>query len=129
MRRHTQFWYQSKNAKERKESLLQRSRKGVAAREAKRLANPVEREPELIRYYPIQLGVRDKISGDIAWIDLRSVRDAARRLSKVLKYYQPGKGTVRPVPNGKQTAVESELPPKGKIRHDLSGSNQESGER
>ena len=58
-----------------------------AAKERKRLANPPEREPELIRWFPLELGVRDKRTGEVAWIDLKSVRDAARRLSVIMKYY------------------------------------------
>lgn len=58
-----------------------------AAKERKRLANPVEREPKMARWFPLELGVRDKMSGDVAWVDFRSVRDAATRLAVVLKYY------------------------------------------
>jgi len=65
----------------------ERMAKMRAAKERKRLANPVEREPELVRYYPLQLGVRNKRTGETAWIDFKSVRDAARRLSVVAKYY------------------------------------------
>ena len=53
-------------------------------------AGLLDREPKLVRWFPIELGVRDKVSGDVAWTDLRSIRDAARRLSVVLKFYQPG---------------------------------------
>jgi len=50
----------------------------------------VEREPKMVRWFPLEIGVRDKTTGDVAWMDLRSGRDAARRLAVVLKYYQAG---------------------------------------
>lgn len=58
-----------------------------AAKERKRMENPPDHEPRFERYFPLELGVRDKRTGESAWIDLRSVRDAARRLSVVLKDY------------------------------------------
>lgn len=57
-----------------------------AAKERKRLLNPPEHEPKLVRCYHLELGVRNKLTGETAWIDLKSVRDAARRLGVVLKY-------------------------------------------
>ena len=74
---------------------MRRSRLGVEARERKRLANPVQREPRLIRYHPLQIGVRDKVTGDTAWIDFKSLRDAVRRLSVVQKFYVHGKRIPR----------------------------------
>lgn len=59
-----------------------------AAKERKRLANPVEPETKLVRWFPLELGLRDKRTGETAWVDFRSVRDAARRLLIVQKYYQ-----------------------------------------
>lgn len=59
-----------------------------AAKQRKRLANPLEREPGMTRYFPLELGVRDKRSGDTAWIDFRSVRDAARRLTVIQTFYR-----------------------------------------
>jgi hypothetical protein len=88
MRTYSQSWHQSKNAKARRESLLRRSRLGVLARERKRIANPIEREPKFIRYYPLQFGVRDKRTGETAWIDFKSVRDVARRLSVIQEFYR-----------------------------------------
>lgn len=40
------------------------------------------------RWFPLELGVRDKRNGQTAWVDLRSVRDAAKRLNVILKYCQ-----------------------------------------
>jgi hypothetical protein len=59
-----------------------------AAKARKRLANPIERAPIMRRYYPLELGVRDRRTGDTAWVKLKSVRDAAKRLSIILRYYQ-----------------------------------------
>lgn len=62
-----------------------------AAKERKRLANPPEYEPKMIRWFPLEFGVRDKVTGETVWMDLRSTRDVAKRVAVVLKYYQPGK--------------------------------------
>ena len=61
-----------------------------AAKERKRLANPVEREPKMVRWFPLELGIRDKLTGETCWIDLKSARDAVKRITVILKYYQPG---------------------------------------
>lgn len=59
-----------------------------AAKDRKRLANPVERPPILKRFIPLQFAIRDKRNGDVSdWIDLRSMRDVARRLSVVRRFY------------------------------------------
>ena len=87
MRTYSQSWHQAKNAKARRESLLRRSRLGVLARERKRIANPIEREPKLLRYCPLELGVRNKHTGETAWTDFKSVRDATRRLTIIQKFY------------------------------------------
>jgi len=62
-------------------------------------AGLLDREPKLVRWFPLELGVRDKASGEVAWTDLRSIRDAARRLGVVLKFYQPGLPAPPPVPS------------------------------
>ena len=62
-----------------------------AAKERKRLANPIEREPKLVPWHPLELGVRDKASGEVGWVDFKSLRDAMRRLADVRKFYAPGK--------------------------------------
>lgn len=46
-----------------------------------------ESEPKMIRSYPLEFGVRNKATGEIAWTDLKSVRDATRRLNIILKFY------------------------------------------
>jgi hypothetical protein len=67
--------------------MLRKMARMRAAKERRRLENPVEREPKLVRWFPLELGVRDKVSGDVAWVDFRSVRDAAKRLSVLQKFY------------------------------------------
>jgi len=61
-----------------------------AAKARKRLANPPEHEPKMVPWYPLELGIRDKISGETCWIDLKSCRDAAKRIAVILKFYTPG---------------------------------------
>lgn len=60
-----------------------------AAKERKRIENPIEQEPKMLRYYALEFGVRNKYTGETAWIDLRSIRDVAKRVGIVLRYYQP----------------------------------------
>ena len=82
----------SKYRKRRQDKYQRRSQRLAqmrAAKERKRLANPVDREPKWERWFPLELGVRDKRSGEVAWVELRSVRDATRRISAVVKFYQP----------------------------------------
>jgi hypothetical protein len=59
----------------------------VLARERKRLANPVEREPKFVVFHPLQFGIREKSTGDFAWADFKSVRDVERRLAAIRRYY------------------------------------------
>lgn len=61
-----------------------------AAKARKRLENPPEHEPKMLRWHPLELGIRDKLSGETCWIDLKSCRDAAKRIAVILKFYTPG---------------------------------------
>ncbi len=70
------------------ESRLAWSRNANAAKARKRMANPVDDEPRMVRWHRLQFGVRDKLTGDSMWMDLCSVRDAARRLSVLLRHYR-----------------------------------------
>ncbi len=78
--------------------MLRKMRNMRAAKERLRLdrgeAGFPEREPKFERWCPLELGVRDKATGETAWTDLRSGRDAHKRLSVVLRLYQPGKVRV-----------------------------------
>jgi hypothetical protein len=82
------------NRKARRDRVLRKLANMRAAKARRRQersdAGLLEREPKMVRWFPLELGVRDKVSGEIVWTDLRSVRDAARRLRVVLKFYQPG---------------------------------------
>ena len=58
-----------------------------AAKERKRLANPVEREPKLVRWYPLEFCVRDKRTGNVSqWHDLRSARHLAQQGALLLRF-------------------------------------------
>jgi len=58
-----------------------------AAKARRRLADPPEREPRMVRWFPLELGLRDKRTGEAAWVDFKGLRDALRRLAVVRKYY------------------------------------------
>jgi len=65
-----------------------------AAKERKRMdRGGIDEPPRMVRWFPLELGVRDKSTGEVAWVDLRSVRDAAKRLAIVQYLYQ---SAVRP---------------------------------
>ena len=57
-----------------------------AAKERKRLENPVEHEPMMERFYRFEFCVRDKLNGETAWHDLVSVRHAAKAVGLILKF-------------------------------------------
>ena len=61
-----------------------------AAKAAKRLANPPDREPELVRFYPLEFCVRHKGTGQVSsWHDIRSARRMAKQAALLLKYCVP----------------------------------------
>lgn len=89
MRRCSQQEHLQRAIKRKRENALRRSRLGVLARERKRIQNPRQREPELIRFYPLEFAVRDKRTGEQSrWIDVRSARDVARRIGMLLRFYE-----------------------------------------
>lgn len=75
------------NRKARRERLLRRMAAMRAAKERKRLANPIEPEPRMERWFPLQLGLRDKRTCETAWVDFVSILDAVRRLRVVRAEY------------------------------------------
>lgn len=77
----------SRNRNARWQRRLRQLSQMRSAKERKRLANPVEYEPRMVRWFPLELGVRDKRTGQTAWVDFRSVRDATRRLAVMQKFY------------------------------------------
>lgn len=84
----------SRNRKSRREKQLLKLANMRASKVRKRLergaAGILERDVKLNRFYPLELGVRDNRTGETVWIDLKSVRDSAKRLTVLLKYYHPG---------------------------------------
>jgi hypothetical protein len=79
----------SRNRKSRRQATLRRMAQMRAAKAAKRMASPpAEPSPKRSPYFPLELGVRDTRTGEVAWVPLRSVRDAGRRLRLVLKFYR-----------------------------------------
>jgi hypothetical protein len=75
---------------DKRQRLLQRMAAMRAAKERRRMASaPPEREPRFVRATGLSLGVRDDCSMVVAWTPLVSVRDASRRLSVILREYQP----------------------------------------
>ena len=74
--------------KRKREKVLRKMAAMRAAKERKRMANPVEREPKLVRWFPLEIGVRDKRTGEVAFVDFKSVRDATKRIREVFKYCQ-----------------------------------------
>ena len=85
--RPTVFFARRNRWKSKRMRMLQKMSAMRAAKERKRLANPVEREPKFVTCYPLEIGVRDKLTGEVAWCDFKSVRDAAKRLAVVKKFY------------------------------------------
>lgn len=99
----------SRNRNARWQKRLRQLAKMRAAKERKRLANPVEREPKMERWYPLEIGFRDKQTGETAWTDFKGIRDTIRRATIVQNCYQPGvrsfipvrsNGTSKPVGQG-----------------------------
>ena len=84
---HSSIFY--RNRKQRRERMLRKLAAARAAKARKRATNPPEHEPKMERWFPLEIGVRDKRTGETAWTDLRSIRDAATRLSVILKHYLP----------------------------------------
>lgn len=44
-------------------------------------------EPKMQRAYRFEFGVRDKATGETHFVDLKSVRHAAKALGLILKFY------------------------------------------
>jgi hypothetical protein len=78
MRQRTRSALFLRNRKARRERVLRRMAAMRAAKDRKRLANPVEREPRMQPFHPLELGLRDTRSGEVAWVPFRSVRDSAQ---------------------------------------------------
>ena len=46
-------------------------------------------EPKLRRAFPLEIGFRDSRSGESAWVELRSVRQAIRLATRMLREWAP----------------------------------------
>lgn len=63
------------------------SRNANAAKARKRMAHgPVESEPRMTHWNRFSITITDKMNGETGVFDLRSVRDAAKRLTMILRY-------------------------------------------
>lgn len=71
----------------RRERVLRKMAAMRAAKERKRLENPPELESRMQRWYRFEFGVRDKVTGQTDFVDLRSVRHAAKALGLILNFY------------------------------------------
>lgn len=63
-----------------------------AAKARKKLERgPTEQEPKMlvVRHSFISWAMRDDLSGDIVWMEFKSVRDMAKRAGMVARFYQP----------------------------------------
>ena len=73
----------------RRARLLKKMAAMRAAKERKRLDSPPpDREPNLRRFFRYEFGVRDRITGEIQFTELRSVRQASTALGLILKHLQ-----------------------------------------
>ena len=80
-----------KNRKARRDKVLRKCAAMRAAKERnrqERIAEGWEPEPKFERYYRFEFGVRDKLTGETHFVDLKSVRHAAKALGLILKYCQ-----------------------------------------
>lgn len=71
--------------------MLTRMANWRAAKERKRqqrIAEGWEPEPHMVRYCPLEFGVRVKATGEAHFTDLKSVRHAAKALGLILKHCQ-----------------------------------------
>jgi hypothetical protein len=78
---------------QRRQRVLRKMASARAAKARKRaeaIASGWSPEPKMVRHYPVEFGVRLKSSGETAWVDLVSVRDASRRLAVVLERFGNG---------------------------------------
>lgn len=89
--------WQDKRARQLKK--LANMRAAKARRRLERgAAGLLEREPKMVRWYPLEVGVRDRTTGEEAWVVFKSLRDALRRLTVLVRYYEPGGLSINPDP-------------------------------
>ncbi len=76
-----------RNRKLRRERVLQKMQSLRDAKARKRLANPSEDEPGMVRNFPLEIGIRDTRTGESGWVPLRSARFAHRLASVMFRNY------------------------------------------
>ncbi len=82
---HSQSFF--RNRKEQRERQLRKLANMRAAKERKRqerIAGWLP-EPKMLRWHRFEFGVRDKLTNETHFVDLKSVRHAAKALGLVLK--------------------------------------------
>lgn len=76
-------------------SKLANMRAAKARKREERIAAGLIDEPEpkmlVVRHPHISWAMRDDLSGEVVWMEFKSVRDLARRAGMVARYYQPGR--------------------------------------
>jgi hypothetical protein len=64
------------------------SRLAHEAKARKRMASPPpEPEPSMVKWNRFEIVVRDRLTGETGCFELRSLRDAGRRLAAVVRWY------------------------------------------
>ena len=90
-RRHFEPFSKQRNRRQDKRqrqlARLANMRAAKARKREQAILDGWNQEPKMVRAYRLEFGVRDKLTGETAWADFKSVRDAARRLGVVLKYW------------------------------------------
>jgi hypothetical protein len=74
--------------KKRRQRMLDKLAKMRSAKERKRMERePVEEEPRMERWNRFEIVVRDRLTGETGCFELRSLRDAGKRLAAVVRWY------------------------------------------
>ena len=86
-------YFKSRNKRQDKrqrqlDKLARWRKRKAEIRQERIAAGLLEREPRMERYYRFELGIRDTFTGEIGFVQLKSTRDAAKRISLVLKFCQ-----------------------------------------
>jgi molybdopterin biosynthesis enzyme len=63
-------------------------RAAKARKREQRIADGWTSEPKMERFYRFEFGVRDKLTGETHFTELKSVRHAAKALGLIVKYCQ-----------------------------------------
>lgn len=83
--------------KRRHEKMLRKMAAMRSAKERKRQEaiaagwTPEPKRGPVVLYPNISWAMRDDLSGEVVWMEFKSVRDMAKRAGMVAKHYTPGK--------------------------------------